>query len=114
MRGLAIIVASFLIWAHVSLAPAEIKVELDLRPTTLEGVVRDIIERLSAEDRALVKSRRKEELIKFHHGWGTGIRNRYGLWESNSKLVQAACGKPCHPDEASMIIIEAVWQALQK
>ena len=113
MRGLAIIVASFLIWAHVGLAPAQ-QPAPDALPTTVEGVVRDIIAQLSADDRARIKSTRKEHLIKFHHGWGTGIRNRYGLWGDNTKLLHAACGKPCHPDEASMIIIEAVWAALQK
>src|SRR5262245_10190718 len=104
MRGLAIVVASFLIWAHAGLAPAQVRLDIDVLPTTLEGIVRDIIASLSAEDRMLVRLTRKEELIKFHHGWGTHIRNRYGLWRSNSELVHAACGGPCHPDDASMII----------
>jgi hypothetical protein len=113
MRGLLIAFASFLIWAHASLAPAQPPAP-DALPTTIEGVVRDIISRLTAEERARIKTTSKQDLILFHHGWGTNIRNRYGLWQSNSKLVHAACGKPCHPDDASMIIIEAVWQALQK
>ncbi len=32
----------------------------------------------------------------------------------SSRLTVSACGQPCHPDDASMRIIEAVWQALQK
>ncbi|HZO46088.1 MAG TPA: DUF6794 domain-containing protein [Xanthobacteraceae bacterium] len=113
MRGLIVIAVAFLIWAQASLAPAQ-RIILDMLPTTVEGVVRDIIARLSAEDRALVKSTRKQDLIKFHHGWGTHIRNRYGLWQSSSNLIQEACGGPCHPDDASMLIIQAVWQTLQK
>lgn len=31
----------------------------------------------------------------------------------NDKLILSACGRPCHPDDASMKIIEALWQALQ-
>ena len=113
MRGLLIAFASFLIWAHASLPPAQ-AIVFEVLPTTVEGVVHDIITRLPAEDRALIKSTRKQDLIKFHLGWGTHIRNRYGLWQSNSKLVEEACGGPCHPDDASMLIIQAVWQALQK
>jgi hypothetical protein len=113
MRGLGII-AAMLIWAQASSAPAQ-PIKLDApSPTTFEAVVRDIIAGLSPEDRARIKTTSKPDLIKFHHGWGTSIRNRYGLWQSNSKLVHAACGRPCHPDDASMIIIEAVWQELQK
>jgi hypothetical protein len=38
------------------------------------------------------------------------IRNRYGLWRGNDKLILSACGQPCHPDDASMKIIEAIWE----
>jgi hypothetical protein len=43
-----------------------------------------------------------------------GIRNHYGLWHGNSRLIEAVCGGPCHPDDASIIIIEKVWDALQQ
>jgi hypothetical protein len=36
---------------------------------------------LSAEDRDKVKLQTKENLILFHHGWGTGIRNEFCLWK---------------------------------
>ena len=112
MRGLFMAFAGLLIWAHASLASAR-GIKFDSLPTTVAGVVRDIVARLPAEDRALIKSTRKQDLIKFH-GWRTQIRDRYGLWQSNSKLVEEACSGPCHPDDASMLIIQAVWQALQK
>ncbi|WAC73759.1 hypothetical protein OU995_03190 [Roseateles sp. SL47] len=83
-------------------------------PLTVSATVKDLLTRMSAESKATVKDTKKEDLILFHHGWGTGIRNYYGLWRGNQKLIQSACGKPCHPDDASMIIIEAVWAELQK
>lgn len=83
-------------------------------PLTLSATVEDLLTRLSPESKATVKGTKKKDLILFHHGWGTGIRNHYGLWRGNQKLIQSACGKPCHPDDASMIIIEAVWEELQK
>jgi hypothetical protein len=86
----------------------------DKWPTTVEAVVDDIIGTLSPEDKETVRNTQRENLILFHHGWGTGLRNHYGLWRGNSQLIESACGKPCHPDDASMIIIEKVWEALQR
>ncbi len=83
-------------------------------PVTVENTVKNILLAMSDEDKQLVKKTSKEDLVKFHHGWGTGIRNHYGLWRGNKKLIESACGKPCHPDDASMLIIEAVWKELQK
>lgn len=88
--------------------------EADSWPTTVEAVVRDILSRMPAEDKETVRNTKKAELIRFHHGWGTGIRNHYGLWRGNSALIESACGAPCHPDDASMVIIEAVWKELQE
>jgi uncharacterized protein DUF6794 len=83
-------------------------------PTTVEGAVQDILSQMSDADKTSVRHTRKEDLIKFHFGWGLGIRNYYGLWQGNTSLIISACGHPCHPDEASMRIIEAVWQEVQK
>lgn len=83
-------------------------------PTTVESTVSDILLSMTEENRQTIKTTKKEDLIMFHHGWGTGIRNHYGLWRGNKELLESACGKPCHPDDASMIIIEAVWNKLQQ
>jgi len=82
-------------------------------PTTLDAVVKDILASLPDEDKEIVRKTKRNDLIMFHHGWGTGIRNYYGLWRGNDKLIESACGGPCHPDDASMIIIERVWESLQ-
>jgi len=84
-------------------------------PDTVDAAAEMLIDRLSEEDKLRVKNTKKEDLIGFHHGWGTSIRNDFGLWSGNEKLLRAAChGEICHPDEASMVIIEAVWTRLQK
>jgi len=83
-------------------------------PTTLSDAVTYITERLSEDDKRLLRETKKSDLARFHHGWGMGIRNGFGLWRGNDKLIESACGKPCHPDDASMVIMEAVWAALQK
>jgi len=83
-------------------------------PTTLADAVAYITKGLSEDDKRLLRETKKEDLIKFHMGWGMGIRNGFGLWRGNDKLIESACGKGCHPDDASMVIIEAVWAALPK
>lgn len=104
----------FLLCVHVAAAPQESPLGLDQWPATVEDTVHDIVSRMPAEDKERVKDTKKEDLILFHHGWGTGIRNHYGLWSGNERLILSACGRPCHPDDASMRIIEAVWQELRK
>lgn len=84
-------------------------------PTTMDATAKDIIKSLSAKNKEIVRNTKKEELIMFHHGWGTGIRNHYGLWRGNAQLLKDVCGKEdCDPDHASMLIIEKVWELLQK
>lgn len=82
-------------------------------PTTVDAVVQDILSSMPEKDKENIMNTAGEDLIKFHHGWGTGIRNYYGLWRGNDELVKSACGNPCHPDDASMAIIRAVWKQLQ-
>ena len=82
-------------------------------PTTVEDAVRDFVLYVPAEAKTRVRDLKKEDLILLHFGLGMRIRNRYGLWGGNDKLILSACGQPCHPDDASMKIIEAIWQELQ-
>lgn len=82
-------------------------------PATLEAAVEEIVSRLSKEDKITVKEEKFCNLIMYHHGWGTGIRNSFGLWRGNTELLKSACGsEDCHPDDASMEIIYGVWNKL--
>ena len=77
----------------------------------LEKIVEDIIKDMSEADKANVANTPEDELIMFHHGWGTGIRNSYNL-HRNHALVRSLGAE--HPDDASMIIIKAIWQVLKE
>jgi hypothetical protein len=81
-------------------------------PKTVKEAVAQILSKMSDTDKDTVKNTKKEDLIKFHSGWGMGIRNDLGLWQGNKALMKDT--KANHPDEASMVIIEAVWAELQK
>jgi hypothetical protein len=70
-------------------------------PISLEAAVDEIVADLSEADKKTVKETAFEDLILYHHGWGTGIRNSFGLWRGNSELLKSACGsEECHPDDA--------------
>ena len=81
-------------------------------PKTVDEAVTRLLADMKDADKARVRDTKKEDLIIFHHGWGTGIRNEFGLWRGNTNLM-ADCHAQ-HPDDASMAIIEAVWQKLQR
>jgi hypothetical protein len=83
-------------------------------PTTVDAAVHDILSNLSDEEKMQIRITRKDGLMQLHFGLVTGIRNRYGLLKGNDKLLLSACGHPCRPDDASVKIIEALWEALQK
>ena len=73
------------------------------------GYSEDVIKKLS-DTAAAVLDTAEDDLIGFHLNWGIHIRNTYNLWQ-NPKLVKALGADD--PDGASVIIIKAVWQALQ-
>jgi hypothetical protein len=84
---------------------------------TYEGVVADVVANLDGESLALLRRTAKADLIQFHHGWGTVIRNQYGFW-SNEALIRS-CARHAgrdggmHPDDASMVVIEGVWAVVR-
>jgi len=80
-------------------------------PRTIEEAADRILENMSADDRARVRDTKREDLIGFHFGWGTGIRNAFGLWTGNQALLDSSGSDD--PDDCSMRIIECVWEKLR-
>lgn len=76
---------------------------------TFDEIVEDVLKGLDKGSKSVLKVVPKEGLIRFHHGAGTTIRNKYSLWNPRNPLTQAR-----EPDSVSMEIIEAVWQKLQE
>ncbi|MFH1437170.1 MAG: DUF6794 domain-containing protein [Pseudomonadota bacterium] len=81
-------------------------------PATIDEAVAFVLPQMSEEDKKTMRDTPKKDLIKYHHGFGTAIRNKLGLWSGNAELMKAA--KANHPDDASMVIIEALWEKLQE
>jgi hypothetical protein len=81
-------------------------------PSTIDEAVDFILSEMSDEDKKTFRETPRNDLIKYHHGFGTAVRNKLGLWSGNSKLMQATNKQ--HPDDASMVIIEALWDRLNE
>ncbi|GEM_PF-3358591 len=41
---------------------------------------------VSVANKERVRSTPRKDLTQLHHGWGTGIRNAFGLWAGNKAL----------------------------
>ena len=84
-------------------------------PKCVEEAVERLMAELSEEDKKELKNTKKD-LILHHFGLGEHIRNEFGLWQGNKELIASCCGEGYFqdPDEASSVIIRALWKRLQK
>jgi hypothetical protein len=73
-----------------------------------------IVADMYPEFRDKLLTTKREDLVQFQD-WGKGIRTQLCLDAGgNDQLLRSACkGEICHPDTASQVIMEAVWDRLQ-
>jgi len=81
-------------------------------PKTKAEAIATLRKIMEPESLDQIRSMKKDELIGLHFGFGTGIRNAFGLWSRDSALLKDLGGG--HPDDACMRLIEAFWEDLQK
>jgi hypothetical protein len=80
-------------------------------PETIDAAVTVLRAMLTDLDIESIENLSRDQLISLHFGLGGWIRNNFGLWEAGSALLQLTGAT--NPDDASMKIIEALWQKLQ-
>jgi len=81
-------------------------------PKTVDEAVDRLMTVLDDEHKLIVASMQEDELIDLHFSLGTDIRNSFGLHNENSPLLKSL-GLFVHPDDASMVIINALWKKLR-
>ena len=83
------------------------------QPSTVQSAVDELIEcHMTDDEKLALKEMSKSDLIKLHSSLGRFIRNNFFMWEGNIKLIEDT-GKD-HPDDASFVIIEALWDTINK
>lgn len=85
------------------------------RPQTVDQAVDLLLTELNDEDKAAIRAMSKSDLIDLHFSLGMHIRNAFGLWQGNEALLRSCrgAGGYIHPDDAGMVIIEALWRRLR-
>ena len=83
-------------------------------PRNVNRVVERIVKNIEPEFRVKLLESRREDLVQFQE-WQTGIRASLCLEAgNNNQLIRSACnGELCHPETASVAIMEAVWDRLE-
>lgn len=84
-----------------------------MRPQTLEDAVGYLLCTMPLAELAKVKAEERDNLILYHHGFGRSLRNRFRLFHETQLLRDCCQGRGEDPDEASMAIIEVLWDRVQ-
>ena len=106
--------------AHVAVAadqpptPGSCPHALKPLPRNVDRVVDRIVRNIEPQFRAKLLGTKRENLVQFQE-WETGIRDSLCLDAGNNdQLIRSACnGELCHPETASTVIMEAVWDRLE-
>lgn len=97
-------------------------------PRSVEQAVDWLIAMMEPEQKIQVAELTKENLVDLQYGLGAAIRNEFGLWSDNQDLLDDClllthsplyardAGDSAvvriHPDDASIVILEALWDRL--
>lgn len=81
------------------------------RPKTVDMAVRVLMGLLDQQALNRIAALSSDDLIDLHFSAGAWVRNWFGLWQADSELYRACAVR--HPDDASMVILEALWLELQ-
>jgi hypothetical protein len=100
--------------------------------TVAEAVDRLLDKELTEENIEKIRHMKKAELIDLHFGLGMWVRNNFGLLQGNNGLLEDCAkyaqahagsdpelrsltgrGDQMHEDDASGVIIKALWERLQ-
>jgi hypothetical protein len=82
-------------------------------PRNVNRVVDRIVKKIEPQFRDKLLETKREDLVQFQE-WSVGIRDSLCLGAGNNdQLIRSACkGELCHPETASTVIMEAVWERL--
>ncbi|MBN2363861.1 hypothetical protein JXL83_06995 [candidate division WOR-3 bacterium] len=81
-------------------------------PVDIEDCFMELNKMLPEETIDKMSEGKESEMINYHHGLGTWIRNNWGLW-SDSRLADYFNSLGIlHPDDMSSIILDSFWKRL--
>jgi uncharacterized protein DUF6794 len=81
-------------------------------PKTVDQAVGVLLGLLPDDEKAKIAALSQDDLVALQLGLGMWIRTNLGLWSTNSALLESTRAQ--NPDDASAVIIEALWHRLQE
>ena len=81
-------------------------------PETVDQAVGVLLRLLPDGEKAKIAAMSQDDSVALHLGLGMWIRNNLGLWSEKSALLESARAQ--NPDDASVVIIEALWRRLRE
>jgi len=79
-------------------------------PTNLEESFIELEKMLHPELVNEMRQGTEEDMIRYHHGLGTWIRNNWGLWGGSQLAKYFNSSGIYHPDDMSGIILDSFWR----
>jgi hypothetical protein len=93
-------------------------------PRSVEEAVERLLAEVAPASLDAVRAMDRDDLVSLHFTLGLGVRNAFGLWRGNRALLDSCAAYAAshdlrsfwtgHPDDASSIILEALWLRLQE
>lgn len=112
-RAIILVVALGLLVGCFARAEQSTEIEQDW-PTSCDDAIAKLSSETPRSEQIKLAAMERDDLILVHHGFGTRIRNEFGLWDGNFALIESCSGSPdTHPDDVSMTIVELLWARLQ-
>ena len=81
-------------------------------PTDLEDCFKELKKMLPAELVSKMKSGTEKNMIKYHFGLGTWMRNNWGLWSGSRLRDYFKKLGLSHPDDMSSVVLNSFWRHL--
>jgi hypothetical protein len=92
---------------------------MNAKPRTISEAVEQLKTWMTPDQLSVFAAQPEEELIDHHFGLGASIRNEFGLRDRDSPLLRDCTasedidGGCIDPDDASMLILRALWVRLR-
>lgn len=81
-------------------------------PTDLEDCFKELKKMLPEDLVTKMKSGPEKDMIKYHHGLGTWLRNNWGLWAGSRLREYFKKLGLAHPDDMSTVVLKSFWRHL--
>jgi hypothetical protein len=94
------------------------EVENENLPQTVEQAVDKLLAKLSLRDKTMIANIPEENLMDLYHSLEEHLQNEFRLWLASPKLLESCRSTAGKEDlggfNASLVIIKALWDKLQK